>query len=165
MELSKILGEAKKKNQVCILEMIKTFKPLINKYGRKLDYDGDSEITIFILKIIYQMPCFDSDDKIVSYINRSVKNYCFHLLKSIKTEYPAEDELFENISFENNKYHDVEMFSLIKCLPDFQRKVIIWVYYIGYSEVYIAEKLGISRQAVNNAKKRALNKLRTYLSN
>lgn len=164
MKLSRILQEAKQNNDICTMELIQTFKPLINKYGRKLGYDGESEITIFILKIINKMPCFDSDDKIVSYINTSVKNYYFHLLKSLKTEYPAQDELFENIVYENNKYSDVEMCSIIKCLPVLQRKIIIGVYYIGYSESYIAEKLGISRQAVNNAKKRALNNLKAYLS-
>ena len=52
----------------------------------------------------------------------------------------------------------------IKLLNERQRESLILKYIYGYSDAEIAERLGITRQAVNRLERRGLEILKEYLS-
>lgn len=52
---------------------------------------------------------------------------------------------------------------LVDRLPQRQQQVILLEFYLGFRETEIAQMLGISRQAVNQLKKRALHSLRDWI--
>lgn len=169
-DLYELMTEAKNGDEVSIMEIINKFKPLINKYSRKLMYDGsESDLSITLLDIIKKIPInenkkFKEEKYIVGYINTSIKNKYIQLSKKNSTILKYETELdIEKISKTSNiDYIDDKIFidDFLKTLPDLQRSVLEDIYVYQESIADIAKKNDVSRQAINKAKNRGLNNLR-----
>lgn len=166
--LNKILSKAKDGENDYIIEFINRFTPLIKKYGKKLYDDGENEIIEFLLTLIPKIPSFDNEWLIVSYVHVSIKNFYIGLIKkqSKFSELISENDNISmgyyklNTTKWENDFRSIEFLELINKLTLLQQKVIIYIYYYQYTEKFASEKLGVSRQAVNAAKHRALNILK-----
>ena len=66
-----------------------------------------------------------------------------------------------NIPNKNDDYQDIFFNDIIKNLPLTQRKVIFYKYNNQMTDIEIASKLNISRQAVNKANRLGLMKLKS----
>ena len=79
------------------------------------------------------------------------------------------DAIVDNIDYcmanDDNFELKFEISQLLNFLTDKQKQVIFYRYYCNYSDNEISEIMGISRQAVNKIKNRALNVLRILYSN
>lgn len=172
-ELYKLVECSMKGDKECMLEIINKFKPLIRKYSRKLNYDGsDSDLIICLLETINSIPVnnleMQKDERIIGYINASIKHKYIYLSKKYthiinsETELDTDilgeacEDISENLIFINN---------LVDKLPKLQQEIIKQIYFKGKSVNDMAKQLNISRQAVNKAKNRALKNLKDrYLS-
>ena len=54
--------------------------------------------------------------------------------------------------------------SVVNCLPERERNIVVGLYYDGYSEEYLAGFYNISQQAIHKTKMRVLAKLRRKLT-
>lgn len=167
-----LINESQDNNKESILELITIFKPLIQKYSRKLNYDGaDTDIIIFILEIIPNIPIhknsnMQNDGYLVNYICHSVTHKFIYLSKKNHKILSMETELNTNIyittydePLENNMYISY----LLDKLSEMQRQIIEKIFIQDISENTISKQLNISRQAVNRTKNRALKILKTYM--
>lgn len=86
-DLYTIILESKHGNQISMLHLIEKFRPLINKYARKLNYDGaDSDLIISFICIIKAIPIktnlnLKETQQIVGYIANSIRYKYIELSK------------------------------------------------------------------------------------
>jgi RNA polymerase sigma factor (sigma-70 family) len=170
--MDNILCELTKKSQTgcqeSMLAIIVKFTPLINKYCRKLNYDGaetDLIITLIeTIKYIQKNDIISSEKQIVGYIATSIKNKYIQLSKKhgniIKTELPLDFD--KNHTLHVDIYDNILIYELLDNLTVLQREVITKKFIKDMSDVEIAKSLNISRQAVNKIKCRALKKLKDW---
>lgn len=159
------------KNQdMAVFEQIyDEFKKLIMYYAVKLHYDdASSDLTLFFIELLYQMDLSrfkdDESDTISKYISVAIKNQYIALSAQNEQYIKVSNKLYDNLDgyFPNFE----ERFSLaesIKVLSRKQQAIIIYRYIYGYSDCEIALLLGITRQAVNRIKNRALLILKEFL--
>ena len=162
-----IILESKHGNQISMLHLIEKFRPLINKYARKLNYDGaDSDLIISFICIIKAIPIKTNPNlketkQIVGYISNSIRYKYIELSKNHSNSISSLEINEEIIGIESMKNIDDSLY-LKKCLamlPHLQKHIIEEVFFKDMSIVSVAEDLNISRQAVNNTKLRALKNL------
>ena len=171
MENSDILcyiRQAQQNDKQALETLVEKFSPLIKKYAHLLrDEDAYNELALFLIERLLSLPLDgfaekDGDYHILAYLSKAVKNKYVALSKE------EEHYLTTNLEFleihhspdgETN-FSDVEFFMLLGSLTTRQRDVIILLYYYQYSSAETAEKLHMSRQAVNQCKRRALKHLR-----
>lgn len=171
-ELLILIKESQNKNKDATMKIIEKFRPLINKYARKLNYDGaDTDLTISLIKLIKKFSVDKSellqkDKAIVSYIFVSIKNEYIRLSqkygKVLKTEIHCEDDVINNLQGHDDIY-DFIIEDLLKELPKLQGKILRGIFLLNIKEVELAKSLKISRQAVNSTKIRALKNLKKYI--
>lgn len=171
--LYELIKESSKTNQQATLDIINKFSPLIKKYSRKLNYDGaDTDLIIAIIVTInyiarVQNPnIIDKEENIVGYISKVIKNKYIELSKIQSDIYNTEVEL--NLDTVEDKLitsiDDSILFTqLLDKLTPLQKKVIEDSILKDKLYKEIAEELGISRQAVNKLKNRAIKNLKEYL--
>lgn len=155
-----------------LMKIICKFKPLIQKYSRKLNYDdAEDELILGLVETVIFLPIdtkeyLKKDECIVGYINMSIKNRYINLSKKYCQIYNLEMELNEDINIKGNEniYISVENKIFIKDilnkLTSLQKEVVIKKFFKEYKDNEIAKQLGISRQAVNRIKNRALKKMK-----
>ncbi len=171
-ELLILIKESQNNNKDATMKIIEKFRPLINKYARKLNYDGaDTDLTISLIKLIKKFSVDKSellqkDKAIVSYIFVSIKNEYIRLSqkygKVLKTEIHCEDDVINNLQGHDDIY-DFIIEDLLKELPKLQGKILRGIFLLNIKEVELAKSLKISRQAVNSTKIRALKNLKKYI--
>lgn len=169
MSIVELLSLAKNKNKNAIQEFVETFNPIIKKYGKRMGEDGENELRLFTIELIFKLPTLNNAGKIVSYVSTSIKNYFYkksYINKSVSLyELPLEynDELYSqsHLEFLDEK---IILKDLIKKLSTLQQYIIHRKFYLGYPESYIANELNVSRQAINNIKKRAITKLKQLVT-
>ena len=167
--LQEVLKLAKGGNQEAICYFIKKFQLLIKKFARQLNYDcAETDLIIYLLEFIKKMDIEKmsrlSEGEIVNYIIKLLRNKKIDIyrknclaLEEIHTE---EDCYVENkLEIEDQ----MDLNQLINTLPDKHRIVIVSKYIYGYSDAEIGTSLGISRQAVNKLKNKALEKLKLQI--
>lgn len=161
---------AKKANcgdKEAILEIIVKFTPLIKKYSRLLYYDGaDTDLIISFIETIYSLPVsgnMKEDKEVVAYITISLRNEYIKLSKKYseikKMEIPLDDKLYcikSNDDFDTNILID----DLMDNLSSLQKYILMEIFIEDRTEIAISKELKITKQAVNNAKNRALKRLR-----
>ncbi|MCB2318027.1 sigma-70 family RNA polymerase sigma factor [Clostridium tagluense] len=172
-ELCTLIKQSQNKNKDAATKIIEKFMPLIKKYATKLNYDGaDTDLIISLIKLIKKLPIdknklFEKDKVIVSYIAISIKNEYIRLSqrygKISKMEIICEDDIINNLQHYDENYSFI-VEDLLKKLPALQNKIIKGIFLLNLKEVDLAVSLGISRQAVNSTKRRALKNLKKYLS-
>ncbi|QCH29051.1 sigma-70 family RNA polymerase sigma factor [Clostridium tyrobutyricum] len=174
-ELKIIVERAQDGNKNCTLIIIEKFRPLINKYSKKLNYSGaNSDLIICLIEVIRDMPIaknpkFKEDKYIVGYIYTSIKRKYVQLYKEHLNIISRETEL--NLNVISDYYLDeswnlidsrIFILSLMNKLSQYQKYIIKKIFLYDFSVSDLANELNISRQSVNRAKNRALNNLRKY---
>lgn len=167
--LLEVLKLAKAGNQEAICYFIKKFQLLIKKFARQLNYDcAETDLIIYLLEFIKKMDIEKmeklSEGELVNYIIRLLRNKKIDIYRknclAIEEIHTEEDSYIEN-KLEIEEQMDLKQ--LIKTLPNKHRIVIISKYIYGYSDAEIGTSLGISRQAVNKLKNKALEKLKLQI--
>ena len=167
----KPLIEKFKKQEMSFFEPIyDVFKKLIMFYSKKLCYDDAAgDLTLFFIELLYQIDLskflLDDSLSIKKYIAVSIKNQYIALSVNNDRYNKISNKLYNNLDGYSPNFE--EQFSLlesINVLSEKQRMTIIYKYIYGYSDFEIAVLLGVSRQAVNRLKNRALSILREFLT-
>lgn len=158
------------------LQLLEAFDRLLMKYARILNYeDAYPELRVFFLELLDRFTkkniVFVSEGSAVRYISEAVKNK--YIAMSRKQQLSRE-LCFSDLS-ENQQLYIEELMStdeimstslflcMSKKLSD-REKYILHLYYIDeYSIDEIANKLKVSRQAINQTKLRAISKLKSAL--
>lgn len=174
-ELKLLITAAQHKNEEAVLEIIEKFEPIIKKHSRSLknDEDGESETILSLLEIInainfHNFKAEVNDAVLVKYISTSLYHSYIRANKYKQNEDKCiYDEKLLDIPIccasihENSFDNSIILHETIKnLLSDKEYLCIEHIFRYGYSVAEVAENLGISRQAVNQCKVRALNKLK-----
>lgn len=170
MELYDLLNRAKNNDKDALYEIIKDFEGTIKKLSNNLYYDeAETDLIIELMSLIKNIDIRkfrDSSHKqIAKYIHIHLKKRALNLLRNRKKELNYFIEINYDIlsdTSESNIEDTVLISILIKSFPKKQQDIIIMKFIYGLSETDIAKILGISRQAVNKLKNRALNNLRKF---
>lgn len=172
--LSSLIQNAQENNEEDMLFLIDKFRPLMVKYAKKLDYeDAYNDIVLYFIKLIKSInlkSLTDKSDKvIVSYINRSVTN--FYNKKIPKMIANPKEIMMSELTEEQKYYIEVAMaqkdttdivseYGLEHILTESERRLIYQVYVEGCSIADLARCQNRTRQAVNQQRIRAVNKIK-----
>jgi RNA polymerase sigma factor (sigma-70 family) len=160
------------------LELVNKFKPLLKKYAFKLNFDDayddlllDFLILIKAIQIQNLKNC--SEGALITYIQKSIFNsYIKQSLRikklrniSLYSDLSDSELYYVESSYSNiDDYSDLEFQCFDHILTKPEALIIKMIYRSGYSASEIAIMCGISRQAVNQTKNRALKKLERLYS-
>ena len=145
------------------------FKRLIYRYSGKLcDDDAVQELTLFLIELLYNIDLTkfkdNGEDGLKRYIAVSIK----HKYITVSKANDNYNNICEAADICDNSFSDIlENLSAkeaLKCLSPKQRVIIIYKYFYCLSDSEIAKLTGISRQAVNRLKNRALLLLKEFYS-
>lgn len=163
--------KSKSNDNEALMEIISRFRPLIRKFSRQLKYDyAETDLIIYLIEIVRNIDLDKlnpkNDQIIVSLIYKSLNNRKIDLFRKYvlnnKEEYELDPNLTQDKVYEENETKIIFR-NALNSLSYIQRYIIVEKYFKGYSEAKIADRLNISRQAVNRAKNRALIRLRKLL--
>lgn len=145
-----------------ILELLRRFQPLLNKYARKF-HDSEeyySQFQLYLIHLIKNFPASAinwNDGQIVAYVAKSMYTQYIKLSK--------QSLIYENTTIEFNpeimaqpfeQNYNLDLSELFQVLSPSQREVLYRHYVQGFSIQEIATMQNRSRQAVNKTKNQAL---------
>lgn len=145
---------------------LEMFRPLVKKYSRMLAYeDAEQEIILKLIELrnneVLRNKNF-SNRQIVAYVSKAMKNEYIRLSK--KNNLTREHEIFtESNPIESCEveFLDNYLFNELICnLSKKSQTILTDIFVNQLSEVEIASKLGVTKQAVSNMKRRSLKKLK-----
>lgn len=158
------------------LQLLEMFDKLLKKYARLLGTeDAYEELRLFFFELLEKLKskelCSESDGYAVNYISKSVKNQYIALSKAQNVR---REDTFSDISEEQMVYVEqiaatddridiTSYFPSEDKLTEREKTILQGFFVYEFSIEEIAQKLNISRQAVNQAKNRALSKIRKAL--
>lgn len=158
-----------------VLALIADFEKLLRKYANWVkSEDSYEDLRLFFIELIYKMKrrkiCMENDGQVVNYINRSIRNEALRLRKRntlnipIKLSDLSDEQIvyIEKAMSVENATSLTEYFS--NSLSEKEQLIIYMIFENGYSCSKAAEILGITRQAVNQAKIRAIAKIKENIS-
>lgn len=164
-------SQAGKSNATIMI--IRKFNPLLKKYAYKLYYeDAYYDLLTDFIELIHNVQLESMHDKsdgsFISYIHKSI--YDSYIKRSVNLKklnnivlYSdlSDNQLFyiETVSATSDIYFEHELPVLQKVMTKSELEVINMLYLRGYTVTETACDLGVTRQAVNQMKKRALKKL------
>ena len=155
------------------VELIARFDKFLKKYAKLLDYeDAYRDLLVFYLELVNKLHNNNAvifpknDGRIVNYITTALKHHYIALSRQkhahIETNFSDFDlDYFTALERIPSPQIDDTFHELIpnKALSQWENQVVMLVFQYGYKVSEIAQITGKSRQAVNQAKKRALKKL------
>ena len=164
-------------DKVATEKLIEKFHPLLKKYAFRLYYDDAyDDLLVDFVEFLHNMRLNRihnrSEGGLVSYISKSIQSSYIKRLAAFKklqhfipNSNFEEDELYslEATSAVNDTYFEYEFPGIERMLTKSETDVIKMIYLMGYPVCETAQKLGTSRQAVNQMKNWALKKLKTQL--
>ncbi|KAF5065281.1 sigma-70 family RNA polymerase sigma factor [Oscillibacter sp.] len=169
--------EAQSGNESEFLALINRFQGLFSKYGKKLGYEDakDDLMADFIELIVtcdFKKLNNSSDGAIVNYIVLSCRRHYLHRLNNL-IDHSVSCIATEDLSPAQKKEIDQKTayWDIIpiaesvpkKALTKKEYQILLAIYETGLSATDIAAQVGVSRQNVNQIKKRAIDKLRKHL--
>lgn len=179
-KLVDIIKLAHQGNNEATIRIIEKFTPLIEKYTKLLNYDEDSKSEL-ILKLIYLVRKeidldklrSQSDGALVNYISRAIRNHYINL--SIDMQYVQNSEISSDPNITENSFEEepscfdyiehTMTIDLIKSLLTEREFMCVKLIVIdGWTADMVSKKLGVSKQAINQCKLRALKKVKELYS-
>ncbi len=174
MELFNLIQKAQV-NMNDILDLITLFDPLIKKYGYLLGYDDAyNDMRLQFIEIIIKIDLENmkslSDGSLIVYINKSLRNEYINKSKK-QSEYKYRNRFISDVSEQEaavlqrymsatDSYFELEYKSIYSSLTQTEFETVLLIYYYGFTVSEIARCKHISRQAVNQLKNKAIQKLR-----
>jgi len=166
-DLYEIIKNCKKGNCNDIEYVLNKFQPLINKYARLLDCEYDDakqELSLELINVIQKIPInkenFGEDKYCIGYIKKSIIHKYFAMSKKLSMKYSYEYDIDFNLIPAKDEVYVIELYDLLKDLSNIEKSVVILKYINNMTDAEIGEIRGISRQAINQAKNRAIRKLK-----
>ncbi len=175
--LGALIQNAQENSEEDMLALIERFKPLMVKYARKLNYeDAYNDIVLcFITLIKSQNLCklvSKADNIIVTYINHSIINFYNKKIPKIisrknevvMSELTEEQQYFIEVkTAQENEIDIINEYGLTQLLTESEQLLIYQVYVEGYTISELARCQNRTRQAVNQQRIRAVNKIKSRL--
>ncbi|MCB8818105.1 RNA polymerase sigma factor [Desulfosporosinus shakirovi] len=158
------------------LTLLKKFDPLLRKYAYKLYYDDAYNDLLFdFVEFLYYFRLDRmrniSEGTLVSYICTSIHSNYVKRLTALKKRcdfFPysalSDSQLYyaEATSSTTDTYFELELTGIENALTESENSIVKMIYLLGYTVTETAFIHRISRQAVNQTKKRALQKLEKW---
>lgn len=168
-----LIVQSQKGDSGATLTLIKKFDPLLKKYAFKLYYDDAyndllSDFIEFLHNIRLDRLRNTTEGTLVSYIYTTIHSSFIKrlsVLKKLQNFRPYSDlnksELYyaEASLVTSDTYFYLELTGMNHLLTESELSIVKMIYLLGYTVTETAAIYGISRQAVNKTKKRALQKL------
>jgi len=168
-----LIVKARDNDNDAMLELIKRFRPLMLKYAKKLNYEDAYEDILFEFIRLVKSGVMDKLDdgqegKVVSYIRECIKNFykkkiqkVVKLKKEIVLSDLTEDQLYfvRAQLIQTDEIDILIEFGMKQLLSKKEEEILYLIYAKGYSAAEIARIWNESRQAVNQLKNRALQKV------
>ena len=171
MELAKLIESLP--DEAAYLDLLSRYNRILHKYAVLLNYeDSYEDLQLFFLSLVYSMrtsPILQKGEGvIVNYIISSIKHQYIALSKKQKNlpednfSSLSDEQLtvVERISAEEDPCDISAYYPAKEKLTDKETFVIKELFVEGFSVQEIAHKNNISRQAINQLKLRALEKIR-----
>lgn len=172
-----LIVQSQKSDWSAVLKLIKKFDPLLKKYAFKLHYeDAYNDLLFDFLELLNNIRINRLRDKsegiLVSYIRTAIhSSYIKRIiaLKKIRNCVPfsslSDSEVYyvEAVSATSDTYHKLEFIGVEHVLTKSELGIFKMIYFLGYTVTETASIYGITRQAVNKTKKRALLKLAKWI--
>lgn len=178
-KLIDLIKLAKSGDEAAMIEIIDKFSNLISKYVRLMNYDEDcrSELILKLITLVKNKISIDkirndSDGAIVKYISYAIRNHYIAISKANcqirdnETAYdhePFVDLLEDNLQYSEDFEHGIFMDMLRSELSEREFICVRLIIIEGWTAEVVAKKMGISKQAVNQCKLRALDKLKKHI--
>ena len=146
--------------------ILRGFERLINHYARLLGNSDDTqELNLFFIELLFRIEtekfASDGSNSLSRYIAVSLKNKYIEISRQSCKHKAQTLPFYESFYLtETDLEERFETAEMLEMLSQKQRLVIIFKYFYQYSDIEISKLMGISRQAVNNLKNRALETLR-----
>ena len=155
------------------MDILSYFDSKIKYLSYKLKYpEASTDLIIYLYELTLKLDLkkFNDDDEVLKYIRRCLNNKSINLYYKINSHenfitYNSDEELLNILdkNITNNEYSNIVFKDLISLLKPKQKIIIFIKFYLQLSDVEIANKLKISRQAVNKSKRQALKFLKNTL--
>lgn len=167
---------AKTGSEEAMMEILDICNPIVKKYTRLLNYDEDckSELVLKVISLVKEEINLDkmenlSDGVMINYFSTALRNQyiaisvgrCRIRDNEIAYDQDSFGEMLEGNPQTETGMEDSILFETMKTtLTEREKLCVQRIVLEGWTAESLAATLGISKQAVNQCKKRALEKLR-----
>ena len=174
MQLLEEIGRAQHGNEEAMLNLVSKFMPLMKKYGRKLGYeDATEDMTVDFIEFIFSWNLKNfrqsSDGAVVKYIAQTLYRIYLRRLKFCIESDPkciSLEELTPTqmnvLSVKTAVWNEYALSSIIPngVLTPRELFIVSEIYEKGTPVAALAQRLHVSRQNINQIKKKAESKLK-----
>ncbi|MCP1161345.1 sigma factor-like helix-turn-helix DNA-binding protein [Bacillus infantis] len=170
-ELYKLVEGSRNFKEKDTVKLLDVFNPIINKYGRLLEgEDTKQDLRFYLIKTVKNMSINQLKEKnnkvIFTYLAKSIRFEYYRLSnlnrRKLNYEHPIDMELYSDIKAFGS---EIELLEMMEVLTNQESFIISSIYIHGLSASELAQYMKISRQAVNQAKNRALVKIKKLYFN
>lgn len=160
------------RDSVSLVDLIKMFDPLLKKYSKKLNYEeAYYDLRFEFVNAIYKLNTKNleilSDGQIINYITKIIYH---HINQSKKIRSNVKTLVFSEMSDQmisvidaklavEDQQRDYEIEYALRKLNIDEQILVDLIFYKDYSIREIAQSYGTSRQAINQKKKRIIQKM------
>jgi len=160
-------------DQQAVLTLVQRFNPLLKKYARKLETeDAYYDLELEFLETVMKLNCASikqrGDGAMVNYLSKCIRHSYIKLLHRLilnKIPLTSLDELTDQVLYQQSGYQTTSLTAIDvpeSLLTKKEKAILYKVYIQGCSAAEVAKSNGTSRQNINQIKRRAEKKLRTY---
>lgn len=161
------------RDSVSLVDLIKMFDPLLKKYSKKLNYEeAYYDLRFEFINTIYKLNTKNleilSDGQIINYITKIIYHYYITLSKKARSNVNARvfsdmsDPMISIIDVKlavEDQQRDYEIEYALRKLNIDEQILVDLIFYKDYSIREIAQSYGTSRQAINQKKRRIIQKM------
>ncbi len=163
--LKKLIINFRKGDMQAFTSIYSGFEKLIDYYSNKIgDEDSRQELIIFFIETLYntELSVFGDDrkDGLNRYISVSIRNKYISLSKKRQNENLCFMPFYDYYACYQDNIDIIFIKEMLNRLSYKQRAIIVYKYIYGYSDIELSRILGVSRQAVNRLKNRAIETIR-----
>ena len=166
-----LVSLAKRREESAVLDLLNAFLPQIKNLSHSVSgEDTCQDLQLFLLeladKLQLERDIFQNDRILGAYIAHSLRHRAYLLRSQKNRKLVRERALDEALAFTDAPplEDSVLLSGLLKTLTPNERRLLYWIYFDGYTCAEISRARRVSVQAVNQAKRKALQKLRCAYS-